>query len=583
VASAQPGTGDEEHKSVRIRTIAVLTGPQPVDGDGFLRADLAALGITVIEADGPNAAARAVASASTAGRVALVDRRFVGHRHALRLALDDPRWPAAHAPGVLTVSGTAREELAIRLRAQPDLTGHRVEGGSPAARLTAPRPLVPDTLAAELASTLPIHEVVLPEGLVARLVDAPLSARKAAYQQVADTDDEAIRLRRAVKSDDGLFTTYFVSSHSRYLARWFARQGFSPNTVTALSLLVAVIGAVTAATGTRAGYVGAALALYVSFVLDCVDGQLARYSLRFSRIGSWLDATFDRVKEYAVYAGLALGSARHGDDVWLLACLALVLQSLRHHVDFAFHEAGLGSAAQQGGAGAAGARAGAARSPGYWARKVVILPIGERWALIALLTAFSTPRVMFTVLLIWGVLAAAYTTTGRVLRSLRLRAGAGDGQPRPSSSTAVEALLDMSNTAVPARFHRERFAARLGWLLVPGVQAVEYAVVLLLAALSGRSAMPLAYVYLAAVIYHHYDTVYRIRAGAGSAPRWLTALTGFGVELRVVVLVVLFLASTASGRDFTDALPILAGYLWALFLVESIHFWTRPATPALPD
>ena len=138
----------------------------------------------------------------------------------------------------------------------------------PISRLTAPRPLSPDVLAAQLAESLPIHEVTLPDGLIATLVDAPLTARKQAYEQVAVTDGEAIRLRRAVKSDDGLFTTLFVSSYSRYLARWCAGRGLSPNTVTTLSLLVAVIGAFTATTGTRVGYVGAAVALYLSFVLD---------------------------------------------------------------------------------------------------------------------------------------------------------------------------------------------------------------------------------------------------------------------------------------------------------------------------
>ena len=127
---------------MRIPTIAVLTGPQPVDGDGLLRAELSALGATVVDADGPAAAARAVASASAAGRVALVDRRLIAHRHALRLAIEDPRWVAAHSVGVLTVSGQARELLATRLRTLPDLTAHRVEGASPAAKLTAPRPLV---------------------------------------------------------------------------------------------------------------------------------------------------------------------------------------------------------------------------------------------------------------------------------------------------------------------------------------------------------------------------------------------------------------------------------------------------------
>ncbi len=113
---------------MRIPTIAVLTGPQPVDGDSLLRTELAAIGATVVDVDGPAAAARAVASASAAGRVALVDRRLVAHRHALRLAIDDPRWQAAHSTGVLTVSGPARELLATQLRTLPDLTAHRSPG-----------------------------------------------------------------------------------------------------------------------------------------------------------------------------------------------------------------------------------------------------------------------------------------------------------------------------------------------------------------------------------------------------------------------------------------------------------------------
>jgi phosphatidylglycerophosphate synthase len=548
---------------VRIPTIAVLTGPQPVDGDSVLRADLSAIGATVVEADGPAAAARAVASASAAGRVALVDRRLIAHRHALRLAIEDPRWQAAHSTGVLTVSGQARELLATRLRTLPDLTGHRVEGSGPAARLTAPRPLVPDALAAQLAESLPIHEVPLPPGLIATLVDAPLSARKDAYGRVADTDGEAIRLRRAVKSDDGLFATVFVSSYSRYLARWCARRGLSPNSVTALSLLVAVIGAFTATTGTRAGYIGAAVALYLSFVLDCTDGQLARYALNFSRIGSWLDATFDRAKEYAVYAGLAFGSARNGDDVWLLAALAMALQTVRHYIDFAFHEGNQVRPGQSQGT--------EQKSLGYWARKVVVLPIGERWALIALLTALATPRTTFAALLIWGVLAAAYTTAGRVQRSL--------AQTAPPTAQALDALYAMSDILARPKAESRRLASRLGWLVPPTYHALEYAIAIAFAA-QVHGALPLAFVYLAAVMYHHYDVVYRIRASA-RAPRWI-GLAGFGFEGRVALLVVAtVIPATPSHHAITYAFTALAVYLWALFLIESVYFWVRPAGSAV--
>jgi phosphatidylglycerophosphate synthase len=557
---------------VRVPITAVLIGPQPVDGDGYLRESLAALKVTVVDATGPAATARIVASASTTGRIALIDRRFVGHRHALRLALADPRWPVLHAPGILTVSGPARESLAARLRAIPDLTGHRVEGGSPAAQLTAPRPLGADTLATALADEdgIPVREVTLPDGLIAKLITEPLSARKDGYAEVAATDDEAIRLRRAVKNDDGLFTTLCVSSYSRYLARWCARRGLTPNVVTTLSLLIALAGAGAAISGTRPGYIIAALALYFSFVLDCVDGQLARYSLTFSRIGSWLDATFDRVKEYAVFAGLAIGSTRHGHNVWLLACLAMALQTIRHHVDFAFHEGQRTEAATETSSSTkvTAAPPPPVKTPVYWAKKAVILPIGERWAMIAILTAIFTPKVTFLALLIWGVFALAYITAGRVARSIR--------QSAPRSSAALDALAAMCDSiGVPRSLLRHPLA----WLVPPTVQGLSYLVFILVAQFHAHATLPAMFGLLGAIIYHQYDIVYRIRAGAGAPPSRLTLALLTQPGRFVLVLILLF---ALSGGSCTLAIALLAGYLGLVALVESVRFWTRPAAPALP-
>ena len=558
---------------MRTAVTAVLTGPQPVDGDGLLRAALAGLGATVVTADGPAATARAVASASAAGRVALVDPRLAAHPHALRLALFDPRWEAAHAPGVLVVSGGARDRLAAELRAMPDLTGHRVDGSSPAARLTAPRPLLADEFAERLRTDgVAVHETALPDGLIARLVDAPLAARKDVYAEIEAVDDEQIRLSRAVKGDDGLFSTYCISPWTRYLARWCARHGWSPNLVTTLSLLIALAGAGAAATGTRAGYICTAVALYFSFALDCTDGQLARYSLQFSRIGSWLDATFDRIKEYAVYAGLAIGAAHSGHDhgVWLLAASAMVLQTLRHHVDFAYHESLRGQPATQEKLTAADAPR---RSPGYWARKVVVLPIGERWALIAILTALTSPRIVFSVLLIWGLLALGYTTAGRVQRSLR-----GTSVRTESAVDALRAMCDLPLAIRAAS--REPLTAKLGWLTPPTIQLVAYVVVLGLIvddALLGAAAFTL----LGAVIYHHYDVVYRIRADAGQPPHWLSV--ALGGNLGRSVLVVALGTVMGSGSGLSTVIWLLAGYLALLAVGESVRFWTRPAAPVLPD
>jgi hypothetical protein len=49
---------------------------------------------------------------------------------------------------------------------------------------------------------------------------------------------------------------------------------------------------------------------------------------------------------------------------------------------------------------------------------MIAFPIGERFAAISITAALFSPRVTFTVLLIWGGIAAAYTLSGRVLRSI---------------------------------------------------------------------------------------------------------------------------------------------------------------------
>jgi hypothetical protein len=295
----------------------------------------------------------------------------------------------------------------------------------------------------------PVRDLVCDRVLTAEQV----SAARAAVEAV---DEDEVRLDAAVKGNDGFFTTYAVSTYSRYLARWAARRQLTPNMVTCMSMGVAVVAAVWFSDGSRLGMVLGGLLLYFAFVLDCVDGQLARYTRQFSTLGAWLDATFDRAKEYVVYAGLAMGSTAaaatsfvHAGDVWALAAAALILQTVRHMIDFAFEGARVRTPAAAPprvpladlddsaldpapGCGAPPAR----RSGGLghlamwlsartekigglrWAKKIVILPIGERFALISITAALFNAKVTFLSLLIWGSLATAYTLTGRVLRSL---------------------------------------------------------------------------------------------------------------------------------------------------------------------
>ncbi|MFE5791489.1 DUF5941 domain-containing protein [Streptomyces sp. NPDC056503] len=596
---------------------AILTGP-PAPGSS-LDGDLRSLGFHVRWATGAEEARTLLAAVPAGERVALVDSRFVGHRHALRLALTDPRFPAAAVPGALAAQPEARPALVRALSAAPALT-------APAAA-EPDRDLTEAVADALDADGVAVHRPAL--GTLVAAVPADAAARHEARAAVDAVDDEAVRLRSAVKAHDGFFTTFFISPYSRYIARWCARRGLTPNQVTTASLLTALIAAGCAATGERGGYVAAGVLLLVSFVLDCTDGQLARYALKYSTMGAWLDATFDRAKEYAFYAGLALGAARNGDDVWTLALGAMVLMTCRHVVDFSFNESNVSDAAAAGST-AKTSLALSSRLDGVgwtvWARRMIILPIGERWAMIAVLTAVTSPRIVFWALIAGCAFAACYTTAGRLLRSVKRRG--------PRTDRAARALADLADSGplalLVARVTRRLpapapVAALLGaalmisvaatapvgswatvgaaggyavlagiavarplkgpldWFVPSFFRAAEYTTVLLLAARSDvPQAVPAAFGLVAAVAYHHYDTVYRIRGGTGAPPAWLVRVTG-GHEGRTLLVTVLAALLVDRGDDFTLALTALAGALALVVLVESIRFWVSSGAPAVHD
>ncbi len=114
----------------------------------------------------------------------------------------------------------------------------------------------------------------------------------------------------------------------------------------------------------------------------------------------------------------------------------MVLQTCRHVVDFSFNEANHDATANTSPTAALSDKL---DSVGWtvWVRRMIVLPIGERWALIAVLTAVTTPRVTLVVLLIGCALAACYTTAGRVLRSLTRKATRTD--------RAAGALADLAD------------------------------------------------------------------------------------------------------------------------------------------
>jgi hypothetical protein len=482
----------------------------------------------------------------------------------------------------------------------------------------------------------------------------PLSSADVARaaEEVTHHDEDKALLDSAVKSSDGFFTTFFVSSYSRYIARWTARQGFTPNQITVFSMLLAVLASAGFATGERWGLVTGAILIYFAFVFDCVDGQNARYTRTFTKLGAWLDSIFDRSKEYLAFAGLAIGASRMGHDVWVLAGCALGLQTARHAIDFAYPpsvQQAILSAPQppleqpDDGAGrpatdeddAEPERPPVAAVPPtarqrvwrawrglnrsrkiIWVKKMIVFPIGERFAVIAITAALWDARVTFKVLLAWGLFAMAYILIGRTLRSLRahrraiapggaelllyyredgplaraIGAALGRALPVPAAAALVVGLLPAVAViaargadapagliaAVVAWFvlwggmsRGQPLSDPLRWAVPSLLRAGEYGLLVWCGVLAGESSRPAAFALLCALAFRHYDNVYRMRHQGHGPPPWIVAVSG-GWDVRLVLAFLLLAAG---------ALPA-AFWIWAIALAvalvgESVLSWTR--------
>jgi phosphatidylglycerophosphate synthase len=105
------------------------------------------------------------------------------------------------------------------------------------------------------------------------------------------------------------------------IATTLGRLGFSPNALTVVGFGIAVAAGIACALGQW--LLGAVLILGGG-VFDLFDGALARATGTESRLGAFMDSTFDRAGEAVVYLGIVYAAAAAGFPVGgLLAAAAM--------------------------------------------------------------------------------------------------------------------------------------------------------------------------------------------------------------------------------------------------------------------
>lgn len=169
-----------------------------------------------------------------------------------------------------------------------------------------------EPLAALAADGLPPAATSLAGALAVRglFVARPLGPGH--WAQAVSTEAErrlAARLLLAslVKPTDGWVSRRLNRPLSTRISAVLARRSVSPDLVTLLTLLVAVLSAVASAWGVYAGFALGGVLFQLASVLDGVDGEVARLTFRGSVRGEWLDTVCDDLANIVYFAGLTVG------------------------------------------------------------------------------------------------------------------------------------------------------------------------------------------------------------------------------------------------------------------------------------
>jgi phosphatidylglycerophosphate synthase len=424
-------------------------------------------------------------------------------------------------------------------------------------------------LVALVRATIRVDAVELLEATFARSEDA--TVRSETTEALAKIKIPMLRLKLANRANDGFFSVFFLRRVSKLLTWAAVKIGATPNQVTIASFAIGLYAAFLFAQGDTWSLIGGAILLQVSIIVDCVDGEIARYTRKFSELGAWLDAITDRVKEYAVFLGLAYGAFAHnGQNLWVLAAVLMAIQTFRHLSDYNFSQVVKARAAEEipvpvdfmaewDGITAQleevnpeDENAYTKRRIRYWLGKIVIFPIGERWLAISFTAAFGGALFTFTALPLLALFSMVWVYRVRITKTLAM------------AKTRIQSLVIARQ--LDLGFKYKSALTRFDWVEPSLLRAAELGAIIALFALTGNLEGNLgiaSFVILFSIAFNHYDNLYRSMQNE-QKPNWISIL-GLSVPGRIILLV----AATLLGLD----LAVVAVYFSVLFLVVGSVQW----------
>ena len=149
----------------------------------------------------------------------------------------------------------------------------------------------------------------------------------------------------ATKNPNDEWWSSFVTSPLAVVCNWFVVDiaWITPNLITLFSFIVALASATFICLGSSAEslptsfHVAAAVLIHVSHILDCMDGQMARYRGTLSRSGRFFDKATDHLQGFILFGAIAYtGYMQTQQDVTpiFLAFIGVSFYAMRGYVKY---------------------------------------------------------------------------------------------------------------------------------------------------------------------------------------------------------------------------------------------------------
>jgi len=110
----------------------------------------------------------------------------------------------------------------------------------------------------------------------------------------------------------------FFRLFSIYPTALFIKLRLAPNFISLLAITGAITGGVLLIFGSHHCLIIGAVVLMLSFMLDCSDGEVARYTGKLTPYGNYLEGIYTHILFIAILAGLGIGTYRLSGNMMML-------------------------------------------------------------------------------------------------------------------------------------------------------------------------------------------------------------------------------------------------------------------------